>query len=211
MKLIITIIFFLILFGIVETVQRLTGIKPDFTRKITHVLSGVTIFFLPYFLNVQDIIILSLVFTILLIISKNLGLLISLHKISRKTLGEVFYPLGVGVAAFFFLPLDVQVFQFGILVLALADASAGVVGDYLIKHRIELMKNSKSLEGSGAFFLITLLLVILFVPQPPVLSLIVPILITSLLITLVELVLVGGFDNLLLPIVASYLFKVLIL
>ncbi len=210
MKLIITISIFLILFGLVETLQKLSKIKHALTRKIAHMFSGIIVFFLPYFLSSKEIIILGLVFSALLGISKYLDLLPSIHKIDRKTLGEVYYPLGIATSAFFFLPNDVLAFQFGVLVLAFSDSLAGIVGDALGKHRISLLKNNKSLEGSSIFFLTTLLISI-FISLKLKTAHLEPLLVVSTLITLVELVLLFGLDNLLLPVVSSYIFKMIVL
>ena len=210
MKLIITASIFLILFGFAEAIQRLTKIRHDLTRKFAHILSGTVVFFLPYFLNAREIIILAVTFAILLWISKYLGLLASIHKVNRKTLGEVFFPLGIGISAFFFLPHDLLAFQFGVLVLAFSDALAGIIGESFGKHKIFFLKSTKSMEGSVVFFFATLILVMAMYSQRTLTS-ILPMTVSSLLLTLIEMMLIGGLDNLLLPVVASYIFKVVVL
>src|SRR3989344_1182300 len=146
---------FLILFLTVEVLNKKIGLKSEYTRKIAHLLSGVIVFFLPYFLTAYQIISLAALFTILLIGTRYFGLLSSIHKVNRKTIGEVYFPLGLGLSAFFFLPQNILAFQFGVLVLAFSDAFGGLVGQLYGKHKIGFGL-SKSWEGTLVFFLTTL-------------------------------------------------------
>jgi|SRR3989344_7239485 len=205
MKLILVISIFFVLFGLIEILQRWKKIKHELTRKLTHVFSGIIIFFLPNFLTAKEIVLLAAVFAIFLGISKYFGLLSSIHKIDRKTLGEVYFPLGIGISAFFFLPSHVLAFQFGILVLTFADSLAGIIGETFGKHKIAFLANKKSLEGTSAFFITTFLIICFFgFLRPPFLVL--PALTATILLTLVEMLLFAGLDNLFLPILATYIF-----
>ncbi len=211
MKLIIVIAIFITLFGLVEMLQRRAKVEHALTRKIAHISSGLITFFLPNFLNAQQIIVLAIIFTVLLGISKYFGLLSSIHKINRRTLGEVYFPLGVGISAFFFLPNDILAFQFGILVLAFADALAGIIGDTLEKHQIPLLENGKSLEGSATFFLTTFFIGFFISSKLQTSFSITTMLTVATFVTVIESILVFGLDNLLLPLTASYIFKILVL
>ncbi len=205
MKLIIVISIFFVLFGLIEILQRWIKIKHELTRKLAHIFSGVIILFLPNFLSAEEIVLLAVVFAVFLCISKYFGLLSSIHKIDRKTLGEVYFPLGIGISAFFFLPSHVLAFQFGILVLTFADSLAGIIGETFGNHRIAFLANKKSLEGTSAFFITTFLIIyFLEFPQPSFLFL--PALTTTILLTSVEVLLFAGLDNLFLPILATYIF-----
>jgi dolichol kinase len=208
MKLIIVISIFFILFGVVEILQRWTKTKHELTRKIAHIFSGIIIFFLPNFLTAYEIVSLAIVFSILLGISKYFGLLSSIHKVDRKTLGEVYFPLGIGISAFLFLPSHVLAFQFGVLILTFADSFAGIIGESFGKHKIAFLTNKKSLEGTFAFFITTFLIIFFFQYSQPSFFLL-PALTTTILLTLIEILLSTGLDNLFLPILATYIFIII--
>ncbi len=172
-------------------------------RKIIHMLSAVAIFFFPYFFSLNQIIFLSLLFAFLFSLARFFDFLPIINKVKRISLGEVFYPLGVMLAAIIFLPHEVMAFQFGILVLGFSDALANIFGDLFGIHRFKILGGAKSLEGSSVFFFSTFILFFLFRFPFSFLDLSVY-LIMSLALTLVELLLFFGLDNLILPSLAAY-------
>lgn len=198
---------FLALFIAVEIAQRKFRMQSEYTRKIAHVGSGFLVYLMPTVLSRNEIMLLAVIFLVFLSITKASGLLSSIHRVDRKTLGELFFPLSIGVSAFLFLPQDSSAFQFGALVLGVSDAAGGLIGSFLGKHKIAFFGKKKSWEGTTAFFVATFLIGLLVTKgSVPLYSNI----ITALLLSCVELMLTFGFDNLLLPIVSGLLFKVLI-
>ena len=69
---------------------------------------------------------------------------------------------------------------------------------------IEVYGNKKSIEGSIAFFVCSLILALVFFPFVGYQILVIPI-----ILTMTEFGLVHGFDNLILPIIAGFLAKLL--
>ncbi len=198
---------FLALFVAVEIMQRIFKIQSEYTRKIAHVCSGFLVYLFPLVLSRNDIILLGLVFFVFLSITKAFGLLSSIHRVERRTLGELFFPLGIAVSAFLFVPQDNAAFQFGALVLGVSDAAGGFIGGLIGKHKIKFFGKKKSWEGAAAVFFSTF--IIGFLATKGQASFLANA-ITALLLTFIELILAFGLDNLLLPIVAGLLFKVLI-
>ncbi len=201
---------FLIILGITELFRGSFQFTTDLTRKIGHMLSGVYIFFLPYFLNKTELIILSLLFVGILFVTKTLKIFQSIHGVSRKTWGEIYFPLSLGILAFFFLPDHILSAQFGVLVLGFSDALASIIGIEYGSHEIKIFGHKKSLEGSAAFFLTTCILICAFLPGGSF-SFYGIAIFAAFFLTCIELVSKNGLDNLFLPVISSFLFQYLLL
>lgn len=180
----------------------------NLSRKIIHSLSGLAIFFFPYFFTVKQIIFLSLLFGAIFVFGRLFNFLGIINKVKRASWGEVFYPLGVMISALIFLPGNIAAFQFGVLVLGFSDALANIIGSLFGKHKVKLKFGSKSLEGSMAFFLSIFLLLIVFNFTSSSFDLYAYFLIASSL-TVMEFILFFGLDNLFLPVVGAYLFTLI--
>jgi len=207
MNLILFALVFLIIFISVELIQRRTKMDHEYSRKLAHFLSGLAAFLMPYFLSRNAIIGLAVFFVLFLMATRFWGLFPSIHKVGRRTLGEVYFPAGIGLVAYFFLPGNLIAFQFGVLVLGLSDAVGGLVGSFLGSRKRKLFGN-KSVEGTAAFFLTTFLIFLLFVSSQASVNFLSGILL-ALTITLIELALSAGLDNLLLPVLSALFLKLL--
>jgi dolichol kinase len=198
---------FLVIFITVELIQRWTKMDHEYSRKLAHFLSGVAAFFMPYFLNRNAIVGLAMFFVLFLMATRFLGFFQSIHKVGRRTFGEVYFPAGIGLVAYFFLPDNLIAFQFGALVLGLSDAIGGLVGSFLGHRKTKLFGN-KSVEGTAAFFLTTFLIFLLFVSFRESGNILSGILL-ALIITTIELALSAGLDNLFLPVLSALFLKLL--
>lgn len=179
----------------------------NLNRKIIHIISAVFICFFPYFLSVGQIVALSLIFVFIFSISKFLGFLPIINKVKRVSLGEIFYPLGVMISALIFLPDDnIRAFQFGILILGFSDAAANIFGDLFGYHRINFPWSKKSIEGSLAFFIVSLVIVCIFSGSNFDVLNLNNYFLLALILTVIEFLLFFGLDNLILPALASSLF-----
>jgi phytol kinase len=187
----------------IETCVKKLHFNPDVTRKIAHTIAGFITIFTPYYLTKWEIFFIGIIFSIILTFTKIFKLIPSIHSVQRKTLGEIFFPLGIALSAIIFLPSNTVAFQCGILVLAVSDALAAIIGIKFGKHVFNIFGNKKSLEGSIAFFITTGLILLGFDVD------FVHILIVSLLLTIVEFFLVFGLDNLILPILSAYILTII--
>lgn len=190
----------LLLFFVVDILQRKVITKTKWARRATHIGAGIIIYFMPDYLSRNDIIIMAFVFAALLGVSKWKKIL-SLHNVDRQTLGEIFYPLGVLCLSIICLPEYVNSFKLGILILAISDAMAGIVGDITKYKRIKVFNNIKSL-GGAITFLITTLIILFFVMGITSQTLLV-IIGFSLALTFIEFISIFGTDNILLPIMTA--------
>jgi dolichol kinase len=200
-----SIIFFLIiLVGLIlnEFISRRFLIPVSFSRKIAHVFSSLVVFCMPYFLVKDEIIAVSLTFALLLFFTRNKNTFSSIHSVERKTFGEIFLPMGVIICALIFLPDKAVQFQFGILIMGISDALASIVGGKYGKHGFKIFGHKKSLEGSGAFLISSLIIVFFFTGKLGGNIIFIPV-----ILTLVESFLILGLDNLILPMVGAYLIQ----
>lgn len=193
-----------------ETVHRAFRVEPEWTRKLVHVLMGLTASAFPWlFRDRRSVVLLCAVFAVILGASLARSGLPSLHHVDRRTAGAVWFPLGVA-GVFVAAGERSDLYVIPILVLTLADPAAAVVGRAPGTHRLWLGHGAKTVEGTLAFFLVAC--VCLFVALRfttslhPVESLARAIGIAALL-AVVELVSPAGSDNVLVPVAAFLLLR----
>lgn len=184
-----------ILLTLVEILKKNFKLLPDLTRKLSHILSGLSAYLFPYFLNKYEILVLGIIFLILLFISKRKVILSSLHSVSRQTYGELLFPIGVAVSALIYLPENLLKYQTGILVLTFSDSLACIIGEKYGKHKIKILNQTKSLEGSITFFIVTFAILLI---QYQAINF--NLFLNTLVLTFAELFGVYGLDNLFIPI-----------
>lgn len=148
------------LIGLSEFLYRRYKVEPEKTRKLVHIGAGlITMSFPILFDHIVYIFVLSGAFWLILQGSLWLKILPSINNIERKSHGSVLYPIVVGgcfyVASecntdyFFYLP---------ILILAICDPIACLVGRRFPVRNFSLGQTQKSWGGSAAFFVIAMIL-----------------------------------------------------
>lgn len=201
-------------FLIAEYVRRSRGYGNETLRKLVHVLHAVTLALLVYVAPDLMIVALEILFLISVIAARSLhahhvrfvavSYLSQLYKVGRKTYGDILFPIGVIIALV--VAEEPWVFAAAVLVLGLADTMATFIGKiYGLRTRFDVFGQQKSLVGSLAFFVTTVLIVSLFAVHNydgPNESLVTMIFGLSLLLTTVESTSVFGVDNLLIPVIA---------
>ena len=174
-------------------------------RKIVHMVAGIVVATWPFYFTWWEIGLLSLMALGVVSLSVQYNIFRSIHGVNRKSLGEIFFALAIGLLAF--LDGSHWIFAVAILHLSLADGLAAIVGVKFGKRtRYEMLGYPKSLAGTATFFATSILLMVvyfavsgtrdwtLFVTVPCV-------------ATLVENVAVFGTDNLFVPLVVAGLLK----
>lgn len=197
MKVIIAALCYTTLFILIELVTRKTKLSKELSRKIAHILAGTSAAFLPLFMNFRQILLLSLLFLPVMVISKRKNLFSSIHGVSRKTYGEVYFPMAIFLSALLF--PNKQLFMYGVLVMSLSDGFASVFGQRYGKKKYKLWQGEKSYVGSSVFFIMTLMIGLAVMVQIPVWVIVG----SALVLTFAEACLSGGIDNLILPPLAS--------
>ncbi len=156
----------LFIFMAEKTRQRL-GWSAEVNRKLVHVLTGILVFFSPFFfVSNRPLAWLAVLFIAVDLFGVATGRLKGMHGTARKSYGTVFYPLTFLILVLFCWDGRKTVLVLSMLVLALADAAAALVGENLKKpHEIILWKDKKSLEGSAVMALSSFLIVWIFLPR----------------------------------------------
>lgn len=143
------------LFGAGEWIHRVLGVPPDTSRRYIHLCSGLFTLLVPTWLSREAIIGLAIVFAGGLGFSKRWMLLRSIHGTQRITWGEVFFPLGIGLAAALYLPQAPKFYYLSLLILACSDPLANWVGGRVASYPLPF---HKTVLGSLIFFASSLLI-----------------------------------------------------
>src|SRR3989344_3044497 len=124
---ILTFLAFYFFYILLEVIQRRFKVKGEYTRKAAHVLTGLGAIFASKLLHQKEFIFVTFVFLLVFIVSYKKRFFNSIHAVERKTYGEITYPLGILLIAIFSYN-DPRIFIYGLLLLAVPDVAAYVVG-----------------------------------------------------------------------------------
>lgn len=189
------------------------AVQPETSRKLFHVSMGLFVLTLPLlFATVWPVVILSALTIIMMIalrtvasLKDKLGSVIC--GVKRRSLGEIYFPLGVG-SVFCLSNGDRVLYSVPILVLALADAAAALVGVRYGRLRFRAVDGYKSVEGSIAFFAVSFTSVFLSLRlfgcagETALMALAL-----SFILMIVEALAWRGLDNALIPLCGFFLLK----
>jgi len=144
---------FLMLFAFAEILRKKLNTSSKWTRKIVHSGTGLLTMTFPIVLaNHWEVLVLCSSFFTLLILCNKKSLLQSINDVQRKTYGAYLFP--VSVYSCFLLQANManpQLFYVPLLVLAIADPAAAIVGQRFPVGRYHIMGHQKTLVGSIAF------------------------------------------------------------
>lgn len=203
---------FLSLFGVAELLFHFFKTNVELTRKLVHFGTGILSLLFPImFSNHWFVFALCSSFALLLIASLKFNLLKSINAIERKSYGSLCYPLAVyscfliqswygqqsnyyGGLLIYYLPL---------LVLAVSDPLAALVGKRWPLLPFKVGKGIKTLSGSMAFFtsafLISLVSFFAFQIAFPIKFTLLSAFLIAIVTTFFEAKSRNGFDNLFIP------------
>lgn len=149
-------VFFLLVLS--EYLWRAQHVRGEVGRKLVHVTVGMFVAFWPYFMTWQEIRVMCLAFFVVVFISQKLNTFRAIHEVSRKTHGELLFPVGILLTSF--LSLSPLMFTVAVLHLALADGFAAIIGTLYGRHRqYKVFNYKKSYIGSFTFWFISFLLI----------------------------------------------------
>src|SRR5438105_5002533 len=97
-----------------DFLHRHFHLRASLTRKIAHMSAGAFSFFLLDYLDRDQLIILSIGAALFLLLAKQWNFFPGIHGVSRRTLGEIYFPLSIGLLASFFLPLHLDAVKFAV-------------------------------------------------------------------------------------------------
>lgn len=198
----------LLLFGLGEAWKRWGHPRPEWTRKLVHFGAGAIVAVFPWFLASHwTVLALALAFAAIIVGTRRLGLLASVHGVERRSEGGVYYPIAIYLL--FLVAADEPVFYLvSLLVLMVSDSLAALLGSEYGRRIYAVEGDRRSLEGSAVFLLTTFLAVHL-----PLLLLTdvgrgATVLIAAqvaLTVTILEGISTGGSDNLVVPLATWFL------
>lgn len=133
-------------------------IKGENARKLIHIIVATYAAFWPFFVGRAYIVILSLAFIVVLVVTKKQKIFKSINGVSRVTYGEIWYALSIGVLALLF--KSDYIYMVAVLHMALADGFAAVVGVNMAKQakNFYYKGSRKSWAGTATFILISFIL-----------------------------------------------------
>ncbi|MCB9463978.1 MAG: hypothetical protein H6682_09865 [Candidatus Eisenbacteria bacterium] len=196
------------LMGVVRWIGVRHSVHPEVQRKAVHIGMGLVVLPLPWIFDVlwPVLVMTGASVVALLAMRWHPGLRAGIGKVlggvDRLSLGEVYFP--IAVALIFALSHDDPLFYvIPIVILALADAVAALIGVRYGTLSYITGEGTKSIEGSVAFFFVAFLSVLvpllLFTQVERTETLLVSLTI-ALLVMMLESVAWNGLDNLFVPI-----------
>jgi dolichol kinase len=193
---------FLAVLVVAEAWARLLRPPPEWPRKLVHTGGGAVCLLFPFQMRSPwAVLALALPLALFFAWSGRRGLLRSLHGVKRKSHGSEAYP--VAIFLLFVLAHDRPwLYVSAVLVLAVSDALAALVGSSYGVRRFEVEDETKSVEGSLVFLLVTFFAVqlpMLLMTDLPVATCLLAALLVSLLVTGFEIICLEGIDNLVVP------------
>jgi phytol kinase len=194
---------FLSIVAAAELWRRFGHPKPEHTRKLVHLGGGVACLFFPFLVHSPWVVLaMALPLTLLFVAGAKLGFLKSLHGVGRKSRGAEYYPLAVFLV-FLMTEGKPWLYLAAVLVLAVADAFAALIGSRYGVVRYEVEDEHKSLEGSLVFLVIAFLAVhlpvLLLTDLPRPICVLAAVLVATL-VTGFEAISLEGADNLFVPV-----------
>ncbi len=204
--------------GLLAILQRTTRLSSEAVRKLFHVGGGAMALSLPWlFEALWPVVVLTAGCALLFLGMRVVPRLSSgpgqvLKSVSRQSIGEFSFLLGV-LSVFVIAADSVVIYSIGILVLAVADTAAALVGVFYGHHTYEVPGGRKSAEGSAAFLLMAFLCVhvplLLFTDTGRLETLLIA-LNAAVLLMLAEADAARGIDNFVLPVLVVVLLKLFI-
>lgn len=192
-----------------EMVYRRLGLKGEITRKFAHFTATLSTITFPYLFNDHwYVLVLAVLFFILLFVSRNHTYLKSIHDIDRVSLGSYLLPVAIYLT-FLVAHLKENSFLFilPILVLAICDPVAGILGINLQEYNHKIKIYNKELQktwlGSLSFFISCLIISIIalyFNQQSFTFKTFWLAVVIALISTLAEMFSWRGTDNLMIPV-----------
>ncbi len=129
-----------------------SGMKADYTRKLVHILSGVTIASMPFFLPPAAIIFTGCVFSLGMYLLYQKKILKGIDGVPYETVGGPLFPLGLTAASVITIK-NPAAFQAAVLIVTIADPVI-----WFVFTRTKLRSADKTMAGSMMFGMIALVI-----------------------------------------------------
>lgn len=196
-----------------EILWRSKVIKGEIGRKFVHMLVGCYVASWPWLLSRNWISIVAAAFLGVLFLSHRYKIFKAITDVKRRTYGDYLFAVGVLTSSLFL--TEKYQFLVAMLIIALSDGFAALIGKkFGKKNEFRVYGQTKSMAGSAAFFVVTMVLFMILgrvfgVSNAETQGLAIPLaILSSLVLTTIEAVGIYGLDNILLPVAAGVLFRI---
>jgi phytol kinase len=204
--------FLLLLFALCEGWRRVGSPPVEWTRKLAHFGAGAVTAVFPWmFAWHGTVLLLAFGFAGIVLATRRLGWLRSIHGVERRSEGGLYYPIAIYLL--FLLAADRPVFYLiALLVLMVSDSLAALLGSEYGRAIYTVETDRRSLEGSAVFLLTTFLAVHLPLLLATETGRGAAVLIAAqiaLTVTIFEGISPGGSDNLVVPLATYFLLSMM--
>lgn len=198
-QLIFTVVAIFSLLILAEGLWWLRVIRNEASRKLVHIGIGVFAGTWSFYLTDNQIYILALAMFIVVATSKFLNIFKSIHSVTRKTWGELFFPIGIAAAAY--LTVSPWLMLAAMLHVGLADGFAALIGRrYARTHAYRVFNQEKTIVGTLVFYNISIAVTTFALLATGFDGGIIVLLLVPLLATAAENFGIYGSDDLLVPV-----------
>jgi len=183
------------------------------SRKYIHILLGNWWFIAMYFFdNALWASIVPLTFVAINYISYKKNLISVMERENQDGLGTVYYALSLFILAIYSFGIikNPAIGLIGILVMAYGDGLAAVIGKTIPSKKYKVGDTQKSVAGSLTMFIISFIIISIFLVSSSVELWLIKSIMLSVVITVLEAIAIKGTDNILVPILTSLLVTFLI-
>ncbi len=185
----------------INTTTSLTPRKKAFiVRKLVHLITGLLILLLTYTIERNILLILIFAGSIISFVTFRFKSWRLIHQTDNKSLGTLFYPLGILLSFLLLADLPLYYFQTALMVLTVSDPLANLSGQINTRNILfRIGRDKKSLYGIIAYTLSNLAVAAVFLP-PALLADAFFVVTLLLLAAYCEVISWRGSDNLSIPI-----------
>ena len=192
-----------------ELLWRSKILRGEPARKSLHIIIGSYVASWPFFLSIGHIELISAVLFIGVAVSHKLKIFHAILDVKRRSLGDLFYAVGIGLTA---LASDnAWVFAAAILHMSIADGLAGIIGTkYGKKSPYKVLGQNKSVAGSATFMAASVAILAILIPGAMHTPLSPLIILIPLLATTAENLGIYGSDNILVPLTVAISLNIIV-
>lgn len=200
---VIVILAFCSLITFAELWRRFGKPKPEWTRKFVHLGGGIVCIFFPVLLKSWlTVLMIALGMSTIFVFASKIGAMRSIHGVRRPSRGSEYYPVAIFLV--YVMSHDQYwLYVSSILVLAVADTCAALIGSRYGVVLYEVEKERKSLEGSFVFLVVTFLVIhlpLLLMTDLARAACVMAAFLVAILVTGFEAISIRGADNLIVPV-----------
>lgn len=136
---------------IIEIMERKWHPPAEYTRKLAHVGAGAIALSAPVLFSTHwPVLVMVVIFSAALIVSRLFGWLASLHVPAQRGEGDILFLWAVYLV-FLLAEGNILMFQIPIVVLTVGDAVAALIGQRYGRIRYRMSGTTRTVEGSMAF------------------------------------------------------------